>query len=661
MNRNIYTSIFLFLAALFTVSCSDFLEMKPLDKITEESYFKESNQLGDYAIKYYNFPALSGFTTVADWDNGTDIQVAANVNVRWVPGEWRVASMGSSWTFNRIRAFNYFLEQVLPKYEEGSITGSKSDIEHYIGEIYFLRAYEYFNKLKSFGDFPIITTVLSDKNEELVAANERKPMNQVARFILSDLDRSIELMTSASDDGNRRTRLTKNAAYLFKSRVALYVGTWLKYFKGTAFVPGTPNWPGISKSYNQGIKIYETDIDGEIKFFLSEALKAAEIVADALPLTPNTFDDPTKLQHSPYIRMFADYDLSAYPEVIFWKDYDMEKGILHRINNMVQWPVNGGDMGFTRGYTESFLMENGLPVYAEGSGYGGDMDFQSIREGRDDRLRQFLKVPGDELSPNVYVAKIKLFGHESSTTGYEVKKYKSNKSRAAQLGEDTGFPIFRAVEAYLNYMEADYELNGSVSAKAAAYWSAVRTRAGIHADYKVTDKATDMSVESMNSFSAYSAGKLVDVTLYNIRRERACEFIAEGFRFDDLCRWRSMDQLINAPYHPEGIRIWGSPVFRSEYEGQLFYIGDGSGKVPNMSSPALSEYVRPYEKTTNNLLFNGMKWTPAHYLQPIDMGQFNITSKVGENGSVDHSSSPLYQNPGWPTIADQGPEMVPGF
>ena len=36
---------------------------------------------------------------------------------------------------------------------------------------------------------------------------------------------------------------------------------------------------------------------------------------------------------------------------------------------------------------------------------------------------------------------------------------------------------------------------------------------------------------------------MIDKTLYNIRRERRCEFIAEGMRKDDLLRWRSLDKM----------------------------------------------------------------------------------------------------------------------
>ena len=69
---------------------------------------------------------------------------------------------------------NYFLEQVLPKKEAGTISGARVlKINHYIGEIYFLRATAYFDRLCTYGDFPIVTTVPEDKTEELVEFSKR--------------------------------------------------------------------------------------------------------------------------------------------------------------------------------------------------------------------------------------------------------------------------------------------------------------------------------------------------------------------------------------------------------------------------------------------------------------------------------------------------------
>ena len=147
---------------------------------------------------------------------------------------------------------------------------------------------------------------------------------------------------------------------------------------------------------------------------------------------------------------------------------------------------------------------------------------------------------------------------------------------------------------------------------------------------------------------AYSAGVLLtDKTLYNIRRERRCELLAEGLRFMDLCRWRAMDQMINTPYHIEGIHIWNTPM-TGWYDNLK---ADGSSDA-NISSPSLSEYLRPYQKNQNQPCYNGYTWRLAHYLSPIMINQFLVTS---ENGK-DVSSSPLYQNPYWPLVADKPAE-----
>src|SRR5690606_10416629 len=138
----------------------------------------------------------------------------------------------------------------------------------YIGEVYFLRAYEYFKKLQALGDFPIVRTVMSDSDPGLlVTASERRPRTEVARFILSDLDSAIMLLKDVSPDGKKQ-RISKLTAQLLKSRVALYEGTWLKYFQGTAFVPNGPDWPGATKAYNANYQFPTGSIAAETDFFL---------------------------------------------------------------------------------------------------------------------------------------------------------------------------------------------------------------------------------------------------------------------------------------------------------------------------------------------------------------------------------------------------------
>ncbi len=126
-----------------------------------------------------------------------------------------------------------------------------------------------------------------------------------------------------------------------------------------------------------------------------------------------------------------------------------------------------------------------------------------------------------------------------------------------------GIPIYRASEALLNYMEASYEKNQTLDNTAREYWQLLRRRALVSENIDATIAATDMNKEAENDWGAYSAGKiLVDKTLYNIRRERRCEYISEGLRWMDLCRWRAMDQLMVKPYIPEGMHLWNTPMER---------------------------------------------------------------------------------------------------
>ena len=91
-----------------------------------------------------------------------------------------------------------------------------------------------FKKLRLYGDFPIVKSTLVDNQGLLVEASKRAPRNEVARFIIQDLDSAIMLMQPTFKNKNR---LSSTVAQLIKSRVALYEASWLTYHQGTPFVP----------------------------------------------------------------------------------------------------------------------------------------------------------------------------------------------------------------------------------------------------------------------------------------------------------------------------------------------------------------------------------------------------------------------------------------
>ncbi|QNE41957.1 RagB/SusD family nutrient uptake outer membrane protein (plasmid) [Hymenobacter sp. NBH84] len=646
------------LAVWGLAGCNEFLDREPLSSVTPSNYFTGEADLAAFTVARYGmFPTHSGFNVgTFGNDNHTDNQAASTYATRWVPGEWRVPQSGGSWDFGNIRQMNYYLETVVPRWKSGKITGTATNVTHYVGEGYFLRAYEYFNKVQALGDFPIIRRTLPDKAAELTAASKRRPRNEVARFIISDLDSAIMLLQTAPPGG--KNRVSKNAALLLKSRVALHEASWLTYHRGTAQVPGGSGWPGAGKVEN-----FTINLDSEIDYFLTQAMESAKLVADAVPLVNNVQDNGYNSSSNPYFTMFSDPNMEKYSEVIMWRQYDPTLGINNNVNHYLN--QNGGNTGYTRGLVDNFLMKNGLPIYANASGYKGDDFIKDVKTDRDNRLQLFMKAPGEvrltdrtnaDGSP-VLIAYPDVTGLQETrdVTGYSVKKGVSYlfAQTVGSMGS-TGSIVFRGAEAYLNYIEASYLKEKTINATADKYWRALRQRAGVNTDYKVTVAATNMEQEAKNDFAAYSAGRLLmDPTLYNIRRERRDEFIAEGMRYTDLKRWRALDQLKATPYIIEGFKLWGPmQAWYTDSKGATQLIEAGTpGKTANVSKKSESLYLRPYRivLANTNLVRDGYRWAYAHYLDPIAVQHFLITSS-----NSDANSSVIYQNPGWPLEANVG-------
>ena len=659
-------------------SCSDFLDRPPLDQVPPSSYYLTADQLGTFPINYYTsiFPNNSGWWAgVATFDNGTDNQAARSGNASmFLQDQWKVPTSGGI-NMNNIRNVNKFINENEPKIAEGKVSGDADLIKQYMGEAYFVRAMLYYDKLQTYGDFPILLTELKVE-DDLVTPNKRQPRNLVARQILSDMDKAIERLQV---DFAKRVRINKYAALAMKSRMALFEATFEKYHRGTGRVPGDANWPGKNKEWNKNFTINQDD---EVNFFLDQAIDAAKKVCDAVPLrTQNSHVmNPSVVGlyngWNAYYDMFASPDLSKYPEVLLWRQFNSDINVAHLTSNKLR---GGAATGWTRGLVESFLMKNGLPIYATGSGYHGDTTVDLAKTDRDERLQLFMFGESDVLGidkASIDLANKKLapgatplskilfnvaglFATDEASrdvTGYRQRKF-YNYNPDMQLGQTfsdvDGQIIIRVEEAMLNYIEASYLRTGSLDATATGYWTALRARAGITAPISTTIAATDMTKEAdvnrpSYDWAAFSAGQPVDATLYSIRRERRSEFAGEGLRNDDLIRWASLDQVKN--YQIEGINFWDqtyqNPSFVND-KGVSLIVADG-GEKATMSAKELTKYIRPYQiQKTNNILYNGYTFYQAHYLSPFSYQEMQLCSP---DGTAENSN--LYQNIYWPVQAN---------
>lgn len=643
MNKKLYITG-ISLAMLSLASCSDFLDREPLDFGSEVAYYDNLNDVIQGANQFYQDILPKNETWyggIFNEDNSSDNQMGTSPDPLFYEGEKRTVEQNvSEWDFKNLRGINYFINRVESQISAGAL--SATEVNHCLGEGYFFRAWEHFRLLRNFGDAPILTGMLSDDEAELAEATRRHPRNEVARFIISDLTTAVSLMDETAPESGR---LCRDAASMLMARVALYEGTWEKYHAGTAFVPGNDKWVGRAMYPNYVFPAGTAE--DEYRYFLQVALEASETVAEN---RPNLDID--------YLSMFNNTGVFPDNDEVILARYYLSGVLYHSVGQYLG--RSGGGTGLTRSLVNSFLMKDGLPIYASSATmpYGGDADMVEELANRDGRLavkaavRNIVETPDPSTGAMVrdtiayFAPHITNNGNERNTTGYEMYKWVSYEENQQLSGQGTtANPIFRSAEAMLTYLEAYCELNGNVNGgHCDTYWRKLRSRAGVDEDYNKTIQATDLTQE--NDLAVMSKGQYVSATLYNIRRERRCEFYAEGMRLDDLKRWRALDNMRN--YQVEGMNLWNDGNTDC-MANNVWPKADGNGtsleEGTMVSAPGLSTYMRPLQITSTLVTYStGYNFPKPHYLEPIPIAEFQLATVNGQ--------STLYQNPGWPTNSD---------
>jgi len=561
-------------------SCQKLLDKSPQDQISDPEFWKSDQDLQLYVNGLYSvLPSwnLTGQGGTPLLDASTDVAIASGL---WLPtknpldGVVNIPASGGGWDWTNVRNVNYFLENA-NRVPDGGMK------KQYIGEAHFFRAWNYFVLLRQFGDLPIITKTLdpSVQADRSVLYGSRSSRTDVVNFMIGDLDSAIADMDVQAN--LPAGRLNKDVASLFESRVCLYEGTWEKYHQNDAF---------------KG----KTDGSG----FLSKAAQASRAVIDGGRYAVYT-GDPNQV----YYNLFNQIDYTGNPEVMLWRGYNQEAYGGNFGNEVWNWP-NGS--GLTKGMMDMYLCTDGLPISVSPL-YKGDTDIRVVIVNRDPRCVQSVMNPGDPITIDVkndttFFTTPGLSSSQNSTTGYESQKF-----RRPQVDPATGnysynqaYIVFRYAEALLNYAEAQAELGQLTQSDLDISINKLRDRVAM--PHLVLGA---IAVDPAWPNYGYS---LPDY-LYEIRREREVELLNEGFRYDDLMRWRA-DQLF------AGVRPKGA-----------YYTAELKGVNPNLPYDA-NNYLDPYVNALTGPN-GGWGFNPAkNYLKPLPTNDLTLNTA-------------LTQNPGW--------------
>ena len=415
--------IILVLSAAVCSCKKNFLDRQPLTEYSESTLWTGGNDaIAACNAAYSNFEDGQWVVYMDDasdnahnpypwegWQEFGNMQLLS-------PNSWR-----SKYDFTTITTCNWFLTNI------DRTPMDETLLERLKGEVRFIRAYAYFQREQLYGDFPLVTKLLTTEEANVI---ERTPKAQVVDFILNELD-SASLVLPDSYTGSDQGRVTRGAALALKARVELF-----------------------NEKYTESAVTSKKVMDlGVYSLFPS---------------------------YQDMFRMSNEYNA----EIILDREY-VEADPNQTIGLMVLAPEStpgGGwsSVNITQSLVDAYEMANGKTIDDPASGYDIDHPFVN----RDPRLLQTVIIPGAEyagiifnpMDPNSLD-----YWPTYNYTGYVGRKYIHYKSDFSDLYKaGLNIPLIRYAEVLLTYAEAKIESN-SIDNTVYDAIDEVRLRAGLPA------------------------------------------------------------------------------------------------------------------------------------------------------------------------------------
>lgn len=596
--------------SLGTVACNDFLDLPPINKITDKDIFGSEAGIEAYMVTLYNrlpiedfnYGSESGFN---NWVGGCFVPALScdeAMHCEWpheIFGPTGNGAWNQWWAYDNVRNVN----QLIQKLENTKLFTPEKKTE-LLGEAYAIRAWYYFGMAKRYGGVPIIKVPQQyDPSDPSVLLVNRSTEEDTYNFILEDLDNAIEMLPAVRTSAEKY-RINKYAAAALKSRAMLFAASIAKYgaYDKNGLV-GFDNPAKAEKYYKEVIKAVDEVRKGGYSLYRGNADKVRN-----------------------YQEMF--WIKGDCPEVIFVKKYEYPD----KAHNWDLWNQPWG-YRYPEGYgsrlsptldlVEAFPMTDGTSGEFRTNSEGWIVDENNqilevknrtdLFKGRDSRLYATILIPGaewtsakgdvsgiidvkrgivelngqkvsvlkeggsftDQISyrdpvtkqdTSLYVIGKQGVGgtSESTVTGLYIKKflYEGNATQDPKhtSGEQDWFE-FRYAEILLNYAEAAAELAtmgvSEYEANGLTYLNDVRDRAGV--------------------------GAADALTVNLVRNERRIELMYENHRFWDIKRWRDAERLMTNkkmkglyPYYVANNQTW---IFKKlevgnvhDFKPYLYYI-----------------------------------------------------------------------------------------
>lgn len=578
-------------------SCDNLLDLSPKSEISQDDYFKTESDLQLFSNSFYN-----NLLDKSPYDDQSDIYVQQTLSDEMLGGNKRtVPASDGGWTWTDLRKMNTLLEYINQCNDEKAVV-------KYTALTRFFRAFFYFEKVKRFGDVPWYDVKLGSADEALYKPRDSREL--VMTHMIEDVDYAIDNLPDEKEETSSPYRANRWAALALKAQFCLYEGTYRKYH-------------GLS-------------LEGhDYTYYLDLAAKAAQEIMEQGPYKLYSTGHP----ESDYLMLFAEEDANP-DEYIFAIKFDYGLSIYHNATAHTLVPTQGRP-GLTRKMVNTYLMKDGT-AFTDQPGWQ-EMTFLEETKNRDPRLAQSIRTPGytrigqtEVLAPDLSL----------SVTGYQPIKFVQDPTASGgQVDRNDrstcDLPVYRFAEVLLNYAEAKAELGTLTQTDLDNSINLIRRRvdmpdlnmskANANPDRYLSDPATGYP-----NVTGSNKGVILE-----IRRERTIELNQEGFRFDDLVRWKAgacIDQDIYGMYFPGA----GEYDLSGDGKPDIILYTSGTAKPSADSGVLVYEIGKDILLTGNNSGYvyyhKNIARTPFNeerdYLYPIPINERSLNPN-------------LTQNPGW--------------
>lgn len=543
------------LMGVFFASCEkDFLQRTPQTSITKEEFFNTPTDLQTYTNGFYS-------QIRSRWDDlysdNISVYTGSSDVDNLVRGGITPATVGGWNNWGTLRSINFMLQNA------GKTTGDQTTINHYIGIARLFRANFYYNMVKRYGEVPWYGSVIGTSDEALLyKAKDSREL--IVDSVMKDLEfAAANILPSLTNN----TQLTRWAALQLLSRIALHEGTYRKYHD-------------------------ELGLESTSAAYLERAATAAQEIMTNGGFTIYS----TGANAADYRALFSSNNLSANKEVVFLQKNNKDEGVANNTHVVMDW-----QWALSADLMNDFLMSDGSPFTSV-----ADFDkktFVEVFQNRDPRLQETIMPPGFTTAPAnaPFVIKPNFGGY------LQIKFFPRDPALRGGWGLNyTDLPIYRYAEVLLNHAEAKAELGTLTQTDLDQTVNRLRRRVGMPDLSLATSNAAPDAFQAQKYPLVSGANKGV---LLEIRRERRIELACEGFRFDDLYRWKA-GRLLGI--HSKGMYL---PAL-----GAYDVTGDGKEDIAILKEQGAEDPINHLPAEIKSKLIKFYLTDQSFYLENTDSG-----------------------------------------